>query len=252
MKHYHPTDPQPRDENHFGVEQPAIHTSSAATESALEVDDGPILRSLCDTHRSRAGNILTLMPMVPACAAEVFDALGAPTRSTTPSSHRFLSRLMRAAVDKAEEAYLRSENRPDDSALRREYHRELWRNHHLVADMQRVSPELRAVVSCIRDVVAADGIVSRLGEPGFVEELSLACQSYLPRSPSFFEDGFVRRTDRRFDPIVRGVQGHMREFIAEFSAESMAERSPWIDALRRVGYHEGCARIIEARLKTFQ
>jgi len=210
-------------------------------------EHGELLTHIRDAHRSRATNLISLAPMVPACAAAVFGALHAEAPRSTPSTHQFLGRLMLAAVDKAADAHARAVDAAPGSEAERVYRREIWRNHHLVADMQRASPELRRIVAAVREVIAADGIVHRLGEPGFVEELANVCAAVFPRHAAVFDGGAPRGGAAPFLNIVADVRARMNEFVPEFSAESLSAHSPWVAVLRRAGYHEGCARIIESR-----
>ncbi|MFM1847329.1 MAG: hypothetical protein RL417_803 [Pseudomonadota bacterium] len=210
----------------------------AETGVSRSPEERLLLEQLRETHRARATNLISIFPETPACAAAVFEALDRPQMNV--AGLRFISRAMRAAAEKIESSRIRLEYGQVKDLASAELEREVWQNHHLLKRLLRASPELRRVIEALRAIVAAPGIINRLGEPGFVEAfVELLIEELRDHAAAFQSEGAP------IEELRQRIAAQMDEFCPEFSAESLAQISPSSLILRRAGYHEHCAERLD-------
>ncbi len=236
-----------KEKTQFQTQSARSPSSSVAAVEALEeantgtprtVEETTLMAHLREAHRARATNLISIFPETPACAAAVFEAFEGPQRDS--SGWRFIARAMRAAAQKIESSRIQVEQGLPGASADGVLEREVWRNHHLLKRLLRASPELRRIIEALRAVVAAPGVVNRLGEPGFIEELVELLLAEFVRHAEAFRDGGVPLA-----ALCRSVSSRMDEFYPEFTAESLAQISPASALLRRAGHHEHCAQQLE-------
>lgn len=212
----------------------------ARTGTERTAEEARLIELLRDTHRARATNLISIFPETPACAAAVFEALERP--STMASGLRFIARAMRSAADKIEAQRGILAYQPERRGTESQLEEEIWRNHHLLKRLLRASPELRRIIEALRAIMAAPGVINRLGEPGFVEALGALLVEELGRHAPLFQGDAAS-----LDKFTALVADRMNEFYPEFTAESLANVSPSSAILRRAGYHEHCAKQLDDR-----
>jgi len=210
------------------------------TGTGRTAEEVRLVELLRDTHRARATNLISIFPETPACAAAVFEALDKP--SALSSGLRFIARAMRSAADKIDLRRDIVAYRGHGYAAESDLEREIWQNHHLLKRLLRASPELRRIIEALREIVAAPGIINRLGEPGFVEALGALLIEELGRHAPLFQGDMAS-----IEKLVDVVAARMNDFYPEFTAESLANISPSSAILRRAGYHEHCAKQLDDR-----
>ena len=210
----------------------------ANTGTPRTVEEATLLAHLREAHRTRATNLISIFPETPACAAAVFEAFEGPQHDS--SAWRFIARAMRTAAQKIEVSRIQVAQAASGAVADRALEREVWRNHHLLKRLLRASPELRRIIEALRAVMAAPGVVNRLGEPGFIEELLELLLTEFVRHAQAFREGGVPLA-----ALCKLVSSRMDEFYPEFTAESLAHISPASSILRRAGYHEHCAQQLD-------
>lgn len=220
----------------------AVESSLAAarTGTGRTVEEARLIEVLRDTHRARATNLISIFPETPACAAAVFEALDKPSALT--NGLRFIARAMRSAADKIDLRRDIVAYHPQGKNAESELQREIWQNHHLLKRLLRASPELRRIIEALREIVAAPGIINRLGEPGFVEALGALLIEELGRHAPLFQ-GEAASPEK----LIEVIAARMNDFYPEFTAESLGNISPSSAILRRAGYHEHCAKQLDDR-----
>jgi len=197
---------------------------------------------LHEGHAARAVRLASLLPLVPECAAVVFAQLDRAEKKAGSTSYAFLGRLMAAADERVREVQNVGVGVAPEGSPSREIFREVWRNHHLIQNMQVASPELRQVVRAVLDVLSADGIRGRLGEPGFLAELSQRTVSRCADAAALFRVGTAGNPPPSHRLLVRDIVKELGEYYSEFSPESLTRPSPLVMIARRAAHHAWCAR----------
>lgn len=214
--------------------------AGARTGTGRTAEEARLVELLRDTHRARATNLISIFPETPACAAAVFEALEKP--SALSNGLRFIARAMRSAADKIDLRRDIIAYHAKAHGAESELEREIWHNHHLLKRLLRASPELRRIIEALREIVAAPGIINRLGEPGFVEALGALLVEELGRHAPLFQGDAAS-----IEKLIEVVAMRMNDFYPEFTAESLANISSSSAILRRAGYHEHCAKQLDDR-----
>lgn len=193
-------------------------------------------------HGDRAVRLVSLLPLVPECAAAVFTGLARAEKRPNSASYAFLSRLMTAAAEGVRAGPDVAGIPRSEAASSRGVVQALWRNHHLIRNMEKASPELRQIVRGVLDVLSADGIRERLGEPGFLEEVSHRTVRQFGAAAALFKVGAAATPPPSLRLVVRALSADIGDHFSEFSAETLGRRYPLISIARRAAHHAWCAR----------